>query len=255
MTDAKVGSARMNCVNDTSFPRRTGGMQYKGLCRMHSSRASQLQPSPKGIIKIEAAKDRGCRNRQIAITNLKQHLQQMSLVLHLFTLCIISSIESARTCLNYQSWPDVWTSYIARFWSGWIRLVYWDFLTQTPDSPPYFKTNSSDLRELCGSWFSNWGGFNHPKPLPGDAPGWKKDDGESLIYINRYNLRGLVLNRKLFRDHSPIDLRLDVKNICTCALTLPFCWRWSNDVYTERIFGLCLWLFTKCKSSVQNLKI
>lgn len=30
-------------------------------------------------------------------------------------------------------------------------------------------------------------------------------------------------------------------------------WLWSNDVYTERIFGL--WLFTKCKSSVRNLKI
>ena len=59
MTDSKVGSVRMNCVYDTIFPRRTGGMQNNGLCRMHSSRASQYQPSPKGIIKIEAAKDRG----------------------------------------------------------------------------------------------------------------------------------------------------------------------------------------------------
>ena len=57
-------------------------------------------------------------------------------------------------------------------------------------------------------------------------------------------MRGWVLNRKSFRDHSPIgwekwifgSLRLDVKNSCACALTLPFYWLW----YTERIFGLKL---------------
>ena len=51
-------------------------------------------------------------------------------------------------------------------------LVKSDWFTEisNPDPPLYFKTNSSDLRELCGSWFPNWGGYNHPKPLPGDAP-------------------------------------------------------------------------------------
>ena len=53
---------------------------------------------------------------------------------------------------------------------------------------------------------------------------------------SRRNIHRLVLNRKSFRDHSPIGLekwifgilRSDVKNSCACALTLPllvFSWR------------------------------
>ena len=95
MTDSKVGNARMNYVNDTIFPRRTGSRYAEQgvMSDAYSSRTSQLQLSPKGIIKIEAAKD----GDVVGIT-------------FLFTLCIILSFESARTFLNYQSWPDVWTS-------------------------------------------------------------------------------------------------------------------------------------------------
>ena len=45
-----------------------------------------------------------------------------------------------------------------------------------------------------------------------------------------FNIRGLVLNRKSFRNYSPIGwekwifgiLRSDVKNSCACAQALPF---------------------------------
>ena len=66
---------------------------------------------------------------------------------------------------------------------------------------------------------------------------------QTLIYKNTgCNIRGLVLNRKSFRDHSPIGLEKwnlgilysDVKNRCAC---FRFVFLWSLVVYIMQIVG------------------